>query len=214
MENFKPEKPLTKEQVVEQFRRREILKAARQVFAEQGFRKATIDMIAERASIAKGTTYLYFRNKEELFLQAMEERLKELHHGILKIVNKKGEPLEKIKKIISFAFRYLDEDKDFFRIYHTSAIECYIRELSSHMRNIMGYIKKYFNAVTPTLKEAIDSGILIQMNPLKMTFILGGIIDYFIMYRIMTNEPQPFSADEELAYEIFLDGFLRKEKKK
>jgi AcrR family transcriptional regulator len=211
MKNNNQEKPITKEQLVGQFRRAEILKAARQIFAEQGFRKATIDMIAERAKIAKGTIYLYFRNKEQLFLQALEERLNSMLKGVLDIIQEKGEPLQKIKNLISFVFRFLDKDKDFFRIFHTSAVECYIRDLSSHVENIMGYLKKFFDSVTPTLKEAIDSGLLIQMQPLKMAFILGGIIDYFIMYRIMTNEPQPFSVDEELAYEIFLNGFLRKE---
>ena len=214
MAKSEPDEPMTKEKLVEQFRRSEILKAARYVFGKQGFSEATVDMIAEQAGIAKGTIYLYFRKKEELFLQALEERLKELHLGMLKILQGKAEPLKKIKELISFTFKYLDQDKDFFRIFHTSVIECYIRELSSHVQNIMGYIQKYFNAVIPTLKEAIDSGLLIQMDPLKMAFILGGIIDYLVMYRIMTNEPQPFSVDEELAYEIFLNSFLRKEKRK
>jgi AcrR family transcriptional regulator len=205
------DKPTTKEQLVEKFRRTEILNAARQIFAEQGFRKATIDMIAERAKIAKGTIYLYFPNKDQLFFQAVEERLNNMLKGVIDIMKEKGEPLQKIKTLISFIFRFLDKDKDFFRIFHTSAVECYIRDLSSHMKNMMESLKKFFALVTPTLKEAIDCGILIQMDPSKMAFILGGIIDYFIMYRIMTNEPKPFSADEELAYEIFINGFLRKE---
>jgi AcrR family transcriptional regulator len=205
------DKPTTKEQLVEKFRRTEILNAARQIFAEQGFRKATIDMIAERARIAKGTIYLYFPNKEQLFFQALEERLNNMLKGIHDIMQEKGEPLQKIKNLISFVFKFLDKDKDFFRIFHTSAIECYLRDLSSHVENLMRYLKKFFDCITPTLKEAIDRGLLIQMQPLKMAFILGGIIDYFIMYRIMTNEPKPFSADEELAYEIFINGFLRKE---
>jgi len=47
---------------------RTILRAAAQVFAERGYQAATIDDIAEYAGIAKGTVYLYFRSKHELFL--------------------------------------------------------------------------------------------------------------------------------------------------
>lgn len=47
---------------------RTILWAAAQVFAERGYHAATIDDIAEYAGIAKGTVYLYFRSKYELFL--------------------------------------------------------------------------------------------------------------------------------------------------
>jgi AcrR family transcriptional regulator len=44
-----------------------ILRAAAQVFAERGYHAATINDIAEYAGIAKGTVYLYFRSKYELF---------------------------------------------------------------------------------------------------------------------------------------------------
>ena len=49
-----------------------ILRAAAQVFAEQGYRAATMDAIAERAGIGKGTLYEYFRNKQELFFAVFD----------------------------------------------------------------------------------------------------------------------------------------------
>lgn len=48
-------------------RPREILAAALSVFSERGFAAARLDDVAERAGIAKGTIYLYFSTKEELF---------------------------------------------------------------------------------------------------------------------------------------------------
>ena len=50
-----------------------ILRAAAQVFAQQGYQAATIDAIAERAGIGKGTVYEYFRNKQELFFAIFDE---------------------------------------------------------------------------------------------------------------------------------------------
>lgn len=49
-----------------------ILRAAAQVFAEQGYQAATVDDIAERAGIGKGTVYEYFRNKQELFFAVFD----------------------------------------------------------------------------------------------------------------------------------------------
>ncbi|AHF79492.1 TetR/AcrR family transcriptional regulator [Thermococcus paralvinellae] len=46
--------------------RERILKAARELFAEKGYDKTTVDEIVERAGVAKGTFYNYFRSKEEL----------------------------------------------------------------------------------------------------------------------------------------------------
>ncbi|MGH7621033.1 MAG: TetR/AcrR family transcriptional regulator, partial [Gemmatimonadaceae bacterium] len=58
-------------------RREEILAAARRVFAARGFRGTTIADIAEEASIALGTIYLYFESKEAVFA-ALNQRFGEL----------------------------------------------------------------------------------------------------------------------------------------
>lgn len=48
-------------------RPQEILDAALAVFAERGFAAASMEQVAARAGISKGTLYLYFSSKEELF---------------------------------------------------------------------------------------------------------------------------------------------------
>ena len=48
-------------------RPREICAAALEVFAEKGFAAAKLDEIAKRAGVSKGTLYLYFQDKAELF---------------------------------------------------------------------------------------------------------------------------------------------------
>jgi len=45
------------------------------VFGQVGVARATVDEIAERAGVSKGTIYLYFPNKEELFRQSIREAL-------------------------------------------------------------------------------------------------------------------------------------------
>lgn len=54
-------------------RPRQILEAALQVFGEQGLAGARIDDIAERAGISKGTVYLYFVSKDDLFREVMRD---------------------------------------------------------------------------------------------------------------------------------------------
>lgn len=50
-----------------QDRPREICAAALDVFAEKGFAAARLDEIAQRAGVSKGTLYLYFKDKADLF---------------------------------------------------------------------------------------------------------------------------------------------------
>lgn len=56
-------------------RREAILAAALDEFAERGFAGARLDDVARRAGVAKGTIYLYFRDKEELFQELVRSAL-------------------------------------------------------------------------------------------------------------------------------------------
>lgn len=56
-------------------RRRDLLRAASSTFAVQPYGEVTVAEIAQGAGLAKGTVYLYFRTKEELFLQLLSEEL-------------------------------------------------------------------------------------------------------------------------------------------
>lgn len=69
-------------------RKQEILLAARGVFAQNGFRRATVEQVAQRAEVAKGTIYLYFENKEAILaelticaLRDLVERLTAANNG-------------------------------------------------------------------------------------------------------------------------------------
>ena len=54
-------------------RPKQILDAAVQVFGERGLAHARLDDIARRAGLSKGTIYLYFPNKEELFREVVRQ---------------------------------------------------------------------------------------------------------------------------------------------
>src|SRR5258706_6804614 len=57
--------------VIVEFRRETILDAALRAFARSGFEATSVDAIAAEASIAKGTVYLYFESKAEIYLSAI-----------------------------------------------------------------------------------------------------------------------------------------------
>ncbi len=56
-------------------RRQDILDAARQEFFERGFHRPTVDDVASRAELSKGTIYLYFASKEEILAHLLLEGL-------------------------------------------------------------------------------------------------------------------------------------------
>ena len=64
----------TKKDVVTEFRRAGILGAAYRVFADRGFEQATMAEIAGAAGVAKGTLYLYYPSKQDIYEAAMRKK--------------------------------------------------------------------------------------------------------------------------------------------
>lgn len=62
-----PEKPEIADPRTESGKRRQILEGARAIFLAQGFDAASMGAIAKAAGVSKGTLYVYFKSKEELF---------------------------------------------------------------------------------------------------------------------------------------------------
>lgn len=95
-------------------RRNEILIAARQVFAERGFRGTTISDVAEAAGVALGTIYLYFDSKEAVF-GALSEQLRQLVSEAIDTVS--GASLEElVRQRVDNVFRVCSENRDLVRL--------------------------------------------------------------------------------------------------
>src|ERR1041384_208447 len=65
-----------------ELRPRQILAAAAKVFPRKGLHGATLESVARQAGITKGTIYLYYRNKEDLFIAMLRERSDRVLRGL------------------------------------------------------------------------------------------------------------------------------------
>jgi TetR/AcrR family transcriptional regulator, repressor for uid operon len=66
-----------------------ILQSAMENFAKNGFDRTRMEDIATAASLAKGTLYLYFKNKEDLFYAICDHNLEELRNQLSRLFNRK-----------------------------------------------------------------------------------------------------------------------------
>jgi AcrR family transcriptional regulator len=106
----------TKEEVIKDFRTGEIVRAARRVIAESGFDDASMERIAHEAGVAKGTIYLYFRNKEELLAHVAEHGFVELmQRARLATTRARGvEP--KLVSLLRAALEHTSENHEIWRV--------------------------------------------------------------------------------------------------
>ena len=93
-------------------RPQEILEAAFVEFSRNGYASTTLDHIAERAGVTKGTIYVYFENKEHLFISMVREITKgatEIVHGMFE--SHDGSTADLLRAQFSFIYQHIVEDK-------------------------------------------------------------------------------------------------------
>ena len=92
-----------------------ILSAALDVFAEKGLKNATMDDVAERAELSKGTIYLYFKTKEHLFF-AIDHRAGEmLRERFAEAVRNVPTGIEKVRAIGRAYYRFCFDFPNYFK---------------------------------------------------------------------------------------------------
>ncbi len=77
-------------------KRRQILKGAHAVFSRVGFDAASMNDITREAGVSKGTIYVYFASKEELFESLMEQERDRLFQGLEDALTAPGEPEDRL----------------------------------------------------------------------------------------------------------------------
>ena len=99
-------------------RKNDILEAARAVFAQDGFRRATVDQIAQRAQVAKGTIYLYFETKEAVLADLVLMALAELQAQLRDAVEAKSvlQPDGRLRAMAEAYLAFSQRSPDYFRL--------------------------------------------------------------------------------------------------
>ncbi len=107
----------SKKQLVTEFRTTGILQAARRVFGEKGYERATIEDIARAAGVAKGTVYLYYPSKRAVYWEALKQGILELRDDTVRRMNAAATLDEKVRAFITSKLEYFEAHKDFVGIY-------------------------------------------------------------------------------------------------
>lgn len=101
-------------------RRGAILAAATQLFAEAGYAGCEMDRLAAELHVAKGTLYLYFPSKEELFYACVDGGMQALQRSVQLAIADQPDRLERIRRGIYAYLKFFDE--------HPALIELFIQE--------------------------------------------------------------------------------------
>jgi len=192
-------KPMrSKQQVVSEFRRAEIIDAARTVFARRGFTGGIIDEIAQEAGIAKGTVYLYFRSKSEIYKAVFDHDMKTLKQSTMDRIDAARTLREKIEAFTLVRLENAEARREFFRIMDADQ-----GNLSISRSQYRNWLREPVLHLASAIEEAIQHGEIRPMPVEKAAWAIADMTRGAIQRRLLGQNDS--SLQEESA---FLSGFI------
>jgi TetR/AcrR family transcriptional regulator, fatty acid metabolism regulator protein len=197
--------PETKEKVVERYRRDTIQSAAQRVIARRGLAGSSMDAIAREAGVAKGTLYLYFKDRDDLLDQAAGRILDELLER-LKGVLAGGRPLrESLRELVLTKFDFFDANHEFLRVYMALRIGGGVEAHHRRRTRPRPQYRRYLELLTEYLSAATVRGEMKAFDPARVALFFAEGTTAILQRRLEDTERPP-KEDVEWIVDLLLNG--------
>jgi AcrR family transcriptional regulator len=155
-----------------QERRRQILGAAKAVFAEAGYHGASIHAIIERAQIARGTFYLYFSSKSAVFDSILDQAMTDLRTKLRRIDvtdTAAAPPQVQLRDQIVSALEYIVRDRPLATMLITAG--------QTPDAEATERLDQFFAEVRDLIKRALETGVEIGLlRPCKAELVAAAML--------------------------------------
>lgn len=197
-----------KQEMLRQFMETTIAQAAREVFAARGYQGATLEEIAQRAGMSKATIYIYYKNKDDLFLHVVEE----LYNAVTAATAQEAEtpkpPLDKLYGMVRGKMEFFERERDLFRIYLSEKQGLEVAPKDAHKRTLRETYLQGIQTLAKVLQEGIDAGVLRPMDSRRLAFFLQDMMSTLLVQRIQGKARTTVDEDVEQLLDLFLNGAL------
>ncbi len=186
-------------------KRQAILEAAQHVFAESGFHTSTMDAVADAAGVAKGTIYLYFKSKNELLTELMDDRTAKLTRMLVTGVEAAPDVHGKLKALIAAHFDFYAQEREFMLLL-SRQLGLLSPELASRVVQGTAFLT---NLTQSTIEEGMSAGVVSRSyDPVRLAYALLGMV-HAVAYQWLASGMRA-NAEEvaDQVYMLFASGAL------
>jgi len=196
-----------------QIRQDDILRAAERIFATRGYYKATIQDIAGEAQYAVGTLYLYFKDKQSLYLTLIEKKFSDLISIVKNKVDGTKDIKGKIEVLIEEQLSYFEENQDFFRIYFSErgGLRWTIKDRIS--QSAVEKFMRYLDYIATLIKKAQEKNLIrMDLEPRRVAYILASMLNAVILPWLKRESSKKGGLKNMSAFvmDVFLNGVAKK----
>jgi AcrR family transcriptional regulator len=171
-----------------------IIEAAIKVFAKKGYSGATVKDIIKEAKISRGTFYLYYHDKKELFNALLENFMKEviqafadIHYDTLKTYK---DFCEHIKKVSNVFKDIVLKNKELTKIIYMEGVisgKAFSDKVDFYINHLLDISERFLNF-------CMDKKIIRKVQPRVVSHIAAGIVKELLFQFV--EEKLPVAPDE------------------
>ena len=180
-----------------------ILDAAVAVFAEKGFFTSRVSDIADRADVADGTVYLYFKNKEEILMTAINTAFDAFMSLARTELKKLSDPVERLRRLAFLHLDALGSNRNMAVVFQMELRQStrFLSEFShQHMVEYLGLVRE-------AIIEGQDRGIFRrEMSDKYAANCFFGALDEMVTSWVLSEHEYQLSNVADVVVDIFLNG--------
>jgi TetR/AcrR family fatty acid metabolism transcriptional regulator len=158
-------------------RRESIIQAAIEVFSKKGFQAAGISEIAQRAGVADGTIYQYFKNKEDLFFSIPIEKTNEFRSKVELHLKGISGALNKIRKFVWYFLYFFKTNPEYGRL-----LMLEMRVNKSFVKTeTYDFLKQSVSSVLEIIEEGQKEGVIRKdVDIYLLRHLILGILEHMV----------------------------------
>ena len=184
-------------------RRQQILQAAIEVFGNSPFQSASISEIAQKANIAEGTIYQYFKNKEELFFSIPAQKTEAFCEELDLHLEGIHDALNKLRKFAWFYLYFFKTNPAYARIL---MLEMRVSKSFSKSRTY-DRIKEFTDKVLDIVKEGQEEDLIRKdMDGRVIREVLLGFLEHRVTRWLLRGEKDDLLENYSEICELVFNG--------
>lgn len=186
----------------------QIIDAAVEVIAENGYHASQVAKIAKKANVADGTIYLYFKNKEDILISVFKEKMGKFIEATVKAIGTKKTASEKLLTLIEMHFRQLSESP------HLAIVaQLELRQSKQELRyEINKVLKAYLNVIDSIIAQGMEEKeIRTEVNPKLIRQMIFGTIDETVTTWVMKSQRYDLIAQAKEVHTLLTKGIFTHE---
>lgn len=212
------ENKLTRKERERHARRELIIDVAEQILQEQGFESVTMEEIAERAELGKGTLYLHFKSKLSIFLAVCLRGSKKLHGQMSKVLTANISGLEMVEKMGYTYLSFIKHNPLYFNAFsfYESQVNLEIIQENPLAEKCEKNAKEALTLIIRAIQIGMQDGsIRSDLDPQQLSLMIWGGSKGVVHMSFMKEQNRHPSvlADVQFDLESIMDGYIQLIKK-